>query len=86
METEHSVGQESIDVYAERGDEAVAIEVARSAWHEVENVRKCLDYGVDQVRVAYLEDSVKYQVREQVMEAFDGVPDRVEFVPVSEFT
>lgn len=85
VEIEHAVGQESIDVYAERGDEAVAIEVTRSAWHEVENVRKCLDYGVDQVRVAYLEDSVKDQVEAAVEEAFDDMLGRVAFVAISEF-
>jgi uncharacterized protein (DUF2249 family) len=47
---EYAVGQQSIDVYAERGKETVAIEVARSPEHEVANVRTCLDQDVNQIR------------------------------------
>ncbi|NUB91185.1 ATP-binding protein [Haloterrigena sp. SYSU A121-1] len=85
VEIEHAVGSESIDVYVERGVVSIAVEVARSAWHEVENIRKCLDYEVNRVEVVYLEDSVRDQIRSAVEDEFGGVPDLVEFVPVSEY-
>lgn len=86
VEIEHAVGQQSIDVYAERADEVVAIEVACSPEHELENVEKCLAYGVDRVEVAFLEESVRDRVEAEVREAFGQVPDRVEFVSVSVFS
>lgn len=86
VEIEHAVGQQSIDVYAERADEAVAIEVACSPEHELENVEKCLAYSVDRVEVAFLEESIRERVEAAVREAFGQVPDQVEFVSVSRFS
>lgn len=82
---EYAVGQQRVDVYAERGEEAVAVEVARSPEHEVENVRKCLELDVVSVQVAYTDEDVLERVRAAVLDEFDEIPDRVEFVPVTEF-
>lgn len=84
-EIEFSVGTQRIDVYAEREAETVAVEVACSPEHEVTNIEKCLDYGVDQVQVVYLEETVKDRVESAVQEAFGHVPDRVAFLPISAF-
>ncbi|NUC74728.1 ATP-binding protein [Haloterrigena sp. SYSU A558-1] len=86
VEIEFSVGKSRIDVYCVRDGTTVAVEVARSPEHEVENVEKCLDFDVDRVEVAYLDDDVMRRIEAAVEEAFDGVPDRVAFVPVSEYT
>jgi hypothetical protein len=83
---EFSVDEGRIDVYAERDGEAVAIEVARSPEHELENIEKCLGFGVDRVRVVYLEKRVRDRIEAAVQQAFGEVPSEVEFVPASEFT
>jgi uncharacterized protein (DUF2249 family) len=86
VEIEHGVGQDRIDVYAEsRQGERIAVEVARSLAHELENIEKCLEYGVDRVQVAYLEKDVKDKIEATVREVFGALPDELEFVPVSEF-
>ncbi|MDS0476800.1 DUF87 domain-containing protein [Natrinema sp. 1APR25-10V2] len=85
-ETEFSIGTQRIDVYAVQGNEAVAIEVARSPEHEVDNIKKCLDYDVNQVQVAYLEEHVKDRIESAVREDLGHIPGRVEFMPVSSFT
>lgn len=84
VEIEHAVDGGSIDVYAEQPRERVAIEVAMSPEHEVANVEKCLDAGVDRVEVVALEDDVRERIEAAVRDAFDGGPDRVSFVDVSE--
>jgi hypothetical protein len=85
VELERGVDDGWIDVYARMGNTSVAVEVARSPEHEVANVEKCLDAGVDLVEVVTLDDAVADRVREHVAEAFDGVPDRVAFVDVAEY-
>lgn len=86
VEIEFAVGQQNIDVYATTDEETVAVEVACSPEHEVANIEKCLDYDVDRVEVAYLEDTVRERIEAAVRDAFNRVPDRVTFVPVSEYT
>lgn len=83
---EYAVGAQHIDVYAETAEETVAVEVALSPEHEVENVRKCLQAGVDEVQVAYREDGVRDRVRSQLEDAYGAVPDEVTFVLLTEFT
>lgn len=83
---EYAVGSQHIDVYAETAGESVAVEVALSAEHEVENVRKCLQAGVDEVQVAYRDDDVRDRIMDRLADAFDGVPDAVAFVALTEFT
>jgi len=73
-----------IDVYARMGNTAVAVEIALSPEHEVANVEKCLDAGVELVEVVTVDDAVQERVREHVAEAFDGVPDTVAFIDAGE--
>ncbi|EMA41939.1 ATP-binding protein [Halobiforma nitratireducens] len=84
-EIEFAVDQRRIDVYAVRGDETVAVEVARSPEHELTNIVKCLEYDVDRVEVAYLDTSVRDRIETAVREEFGEIPARVIFVPVSEY-
>lgn len=83
---EYAVGPQHIDVYAETAGETVAVEVALSPEHEVENVRKCLHAEMDPVQVAYRDEDVRDRIRSRLEEAFDGVPDEVAFVALTEFT
>lgn len=85
VEIEHGVEDGLIDVYAERPGERVAVEVAMSPEHEVANVEKCLDAGLDRVEVVVLEDDVRERIEAAVHDAFDRVPDRVSFVAVAEY-
>jgi len=85
VEIERGVDDGWVDVYARMGNTAVAVEVARSPEHEVANVEKCLDAGVDLVEVVTLDDAVADRIREHVAEAFDEVPDRVAFVNAAEY-
>jgi hypothetical protein len=85
VKEEYSVADGYIDVYAEQGNTAVAVEVALSPEHEVANVRKCLDTGVELVEVVTVDDAVQDRVRAQVQEAFDGVPNHVAFVDAREY-
>lgn len=71
VEIEHGVGQQHIDVYAERSGESVAVEVACSPEHEVANVEKCLEYGADTVEVVCVDDRIREQVEANVREVFD---------------
>jgi len=82
---EHPVEDGRIDVYAEREDEQVAVEVAVSPEHEVANIRKCMDAGVDRVEVVALEDAVRERIETMVQEVFDGIPDAVVFVDAREY-
>ncbi|USZ68538.1 DUF87 domain-containing protein [Halorussus salilacus] len=84
-ELEFAVGSQRIDVYAERADETIAIEVACSPEHEVTNIEKCLDAGVDTVQVVTIEDAVRDRIQSAVQERFGHVPDRVVFKPISAF-
>jgi uncharacterized protein (DUF2249 family) len=86
VSVEHAVGQQHIDVYAVRGDEAVAVEVALSPEHEVANVRKCLDHDVDRVQVVYTDTDVKETIRDRLQDEMGTVPDPVEFVQAAEFS
>lgn len=82
---EYAVDQGRIDVYAEREDESVALEVARSPEHELANIEKCLAAGVDRVEVVYLDEAVRDRIEAAVQEAFDEVPARVRLVAASEY-
>jgi len=77
---EHPVDDGRVDVYVERENEVVAVEVACSPEHEVVNIRKCMIAGVDRVEVVTLEDGVRERIATMVQEAFDGIPDAVVFV------
>jgi hypothetical protein len=79
-EIEFAVGEQRIDVYAMTDTESVAVEVACSPEHEVENVQKCLDYDVDCIEVAYLEEAIRDRIEVAVRENFDQIPDRVTFI------
>ena len=85
VEIEHAVGREHIDVYAERDGEQVAVEVACSPEHEVANIRKCLNYGVDRVEVVTLGDDIRNRIEVAVRNEFGEVPDQVAFVSASEY-
>jgi uncharacterized protein (DUF2249 family) len=82
---EFAVESQRIDVYAERADETIAIEVACSPEHEVTNIEKCLDAGVDEVQVVYIEEAVKDRIQSTVLETFGQVPEQVVFKPISAF-
>lgn len=86
MTVEYAVGQQHIDVYAEREGNTVAVEVARSPEHQVANVTKCLEHRVDQVKVATLSEDIKDRIQTAVRAEFGQIPANVEFVPVSAFT
>jgi DNA polymerase III delta prime subunit len=86
VEIEYGLSDGSIDVYANDGDEAIACEVARSAEHEVANIKKCLREEPDRIRVVYIDAEVKNRIQSQLTEELGFVPDRVEFAPVSAFT
>jgi hypothetical protein len=85
VEQERAVEAGYIDLYAEQGNTAVAVEVALSPEHEVANVEKCLSAGVELVEVVTVDEAVQDRIRAQVREAFDGVPDRVAFVDAAEY-
>lgn len=82
---EYPVGQHNIDVHAERDGERIAVEVALSPEHEVENVRKCLDEDIDRIEVGYKDELVREKIEENLLEEFGGVPDPVEFVKVIDY-
>jgi len=85
VELEYAVGTQRIDVYAQRADERIAVEVACSPEHEVTNIEKCLDAGVDQVQVVYIEETVKDRIQSAVQDEFGHLPDQVIFKPISAF-
>jgi len=85
VEEEREVDGDWIDVYARQGNTAVAVEVALSPEHEVANVEKCLEAGVDLIEVVTVDDAVAKRIRERVIEAFDEVPEKAAFVDASQY-
>lgn len=85
VEIEFSIGKQAIDVYAVGDGEVVAVEVARSPEHELTNIMKSMEFGVDRIEVAYFEDRVKEKIETVVRDQFGEVPEQVRFVPVNEF-
>ncbi|QLG61924.1 DUF853 family protein [Halorarum salinum] len=83
---EYHLGKKSIDVYAVAGDESVAIELALSPDHEVENIKKCLAQGPDRIQVVYTETAVKDSIQAALREELGSIPSTVSFSSVTEFT
>jgi hypothetical protein len=82
---EYAVGDQHIDVYAERDAETVAVEVARSPDHEVANIKKCLQQDIPTVRIASTAEDVTDQIQSALRDELGQIPGAVEFVPVSTF-
>jgi len=82
---EYAVGDQHIDVYAEREAETVAVEVARSPDHEVANIKKCLQQDIPTVRIASTAEDVTDQIQSALRDELGQIPGAVEFVPVSTF-
>jgi hypothetical protein len=85
VQIEQAVDAGRVDVYAERPEESVAVEVAMSPEHELENIQKCLDAAVDRVEVLTADDSVRDQIRSAVRDELGEVPDQVVFKDASTY-
>lgn len=85
VEIEYPVRDGRIDVYVERPGSVVAVEVAMSPEHEVENVEKCLETGADRVEVVAPDDGVRERIEAAVKDAFDGLPEPLAFVATSKY-
>lgn len=82
---EYALGQQSIDVYAERPGHAIAVEVALSRNHELENVRKCLGHDPDRIQIVYTNEKVKDAIQADLQDEFGEIPAPVSFSSVKEF-
>lgn len=82
---EHYIGERSIDVYAVKKNEKIAVEIALSPEHELENVKKCLKEGFDQVQIVYVSRRVRDKIKRSVEEKFGEIPEKILFSDVKDF-
>lgn len=66
-------------------DETIAVELALSPYHEVENIKKCLAHGPDRIQVVFTDAEIKDAIQASLREELGDIPDRVFFSPVTEF-
>jgi hypothetical protein len=78
----------SVDVGVWKITETVAVEVAMTAAHELENIEKDFQAGWDRVVVACFNNSVRQKVEKEVRQspAYNPLIDRIEFIPVRNLT
>jgi hypothetical protein len=87
VEIELFIGKKSVDVAVIcPNKKTIAVEIAMSPYYEIENIKKDLAFGFDEIIAAFNDEQTQKAVEKKCREVFKGnVPGKIRFCQLKQF-